>query len=322
MNWMHSLRRAGAEGGLVALALMAGLAGAPGAARAADAAPAPAAAASPTVVASGPAGQITEAQLEAAVQALVPAKDQELFWGTKDSVVRFVRSLGAQQALAARAASAGLQPADPAAQGLAREQGLVKAYLDQASQAAVPDAAALDRYALSEYRAHPDRFTEPAQVRVRHILLPLAKDGSDEAAVKARADQLLAELRAGADFATLARAESADQASAQQGGELPWFDRGQMAAEFEVAAFALKQPGARSEPVKTPFGYHLIELLETRAERKLSIDEVRPELRQQAQQRLESAERGRLWTGAQDEVKIEDAALQALMYRNAAAARR
>ena len=322
MNWMQSLRRAGAEVGLLAVALMALAALAPGAALAADAAPAPkqAAAESQAVIATGPAGDITQAQVEAAVQALVPPKDLELFWGVKDNVTRFVRSLGAQRELAARAAGAGLQPADPAATGLQREQALVKAYLDQQAQAALPDAAALEGYARSEYQAHPERFVQPAQVRVRHILLALDKDGSDDAAVKAKADKLLAELRAGADFATLAKADSADKGSAQRGGELPWFARGQMAAPFEAAAFALKQPGALSEPVKTQFGYHIIELLETKAERKLTFDEVRPALEKQTLEKIESGERGRLWTAAQDAVKIDEPALQSLMYRKAAAA--
>ncbi|MBS0404817.1 MAG: peptidylprolyl isomerase [Proteobacteria bacterium] len=319
MHWIHSLRRAGADAGLLALALVAW---APSSAQAADAAPAPAAAAGKTVVATGPAGDITEAQLEATVEALVPQKDRVLFWGVKDNVIRFVRSLGAQQAIAARAEQAGLRPADAAAQGLKRQQELVKAYLDQQGQAAVPDTAALERYALSEYRAHPERYAVPAQVRVRHIVLPLAKDGSDDAAVKARAEKLLAELRGGADFAALAKAQSADAASAQQGGEMPWFARGQMPAELEAAAFALKQPGALSEPVKTPSGYQIIELLETRAQRELSFDEVRPTLEKEARDRLESTERGRLWTDEQDKVKIDDDALQGLMYRNAAAAQR
>ena len=320
MNEMHALRRASAQVGLAALAC---LCLAPWPARAADGAAAPAAAVADgaVVVATGPAGDVTHAQLEAAVEALVPGKERELFWSTKDSVLRFVRGLGAQHELAGLAARAGIEPADPAAKGLAREQALVKAYLDRQSQAVAPDDAALDRYALSEYRAQPQRFVVPAQVHVRHILLALDKEGDNADAVKAHAEKLLAELRAGADFATLAKAESADKGSAQRGGELPWFAHGQMAAEFEIAAFALKQPGALSEPVKTPFGYHIIELLGTRAERKLSFEEVLPTLRDQARDKLEQSERNRLWTAALDQVKVDDAALLNVMYRNAAASR-
>lgn len=278
------------------------------------------AAAGQTAVATGPGGDITQAQLEAAVQALVPPKDRAVFWGSQDAVQRFLRSLGAQQALAARAERAGLQPADPQLTGLPRQQALLKLYMTQQGQAALPDTAAVDRYARSQYQAQPELFVEPAQVRVRHILLAVDQDGANDAEVKARAEKLLAELRAGADFAALAQAESADEGSARRGGELRWFGPGQMVGPFETAAFALQQPGALSEPVKTPFGYHLIELLERKAERKLSFDEALPALRTQILGQIDAQERARLWAEAQAEVEIDEAGLQPLLYRNAAAA--
>lgn len=316
MQWIRTLRRRGAQAGWLALALMTL---APAAALATTAAPPPAAAVEQVVVATDAVGPITAQQLEAAVQVLVPPKEQQLFWGSKDSATRFLRSMGAQRSLAARAERSGLTPPDPAATGLQREQALLKLYLTQQGEAVVPDEAALQRYAQSEYRARPDHFVAPAQVRVRHILLAPGQ-GADEAAVKARADKLLAELRGGADFAALAQAESADEGSAGRGGELPWFPRGVMVAEFEAAAFAQQQPGLLSEPVKTSFGYHIIELLETRAERQLSFEEVLPTLQAQAQARLSEAERARLWEEAREQVRIDEAALEPLLYRKAAEA--
>ena len=67
------------------------------------------------------------------------------------------------------------------------------------------------------------------------------------------------ELRRGADFATAARRFSQDPGSKEQGGSLNWFRRGVMVPEFERVAFALK-PGVVSDPVESPFGYHIIQV--------------------------------------------------------------
>ena len=311
MSWNRLLRHMGAHVGLIvsALAMLA-----PSSVLAADAAPA--ADAEHAVVATGSTGDVTAAQLEAAVEALVPPKDRAMFWGSKDAVERFARSLAAQQVLAARAERAGIKPPDPAATGLQRQQALFKAFMEQQGQAVMPDAAALDRYAQSEYLAHPERFTEPAEVHVRHILLAVNKDGSDDAEVKARAGKLLAELRGGADFAALAKAQSIDKGSAQRGGELPRFGPGKMVKEFETAAFALKRPGELSEPVKSQFGYHIIELLDAKPARKLPFEEALPAIREQVRARMDAQERGRLWAEEQAQVKIDGAALEALMHRH------
>lgn len=88
------------------------------------------------------------------------------------------------------------------------------------------------------------------QVHVQHILV------DDEQTAK----DLLQRVRAGEDFATLAKAHSQDPGSAQNGGDLGWFPRGVMVPEFEEAAFAL-EPGAVSEVVATDYGYHIIKSL-------------------------------------------------------------
>jgi hypothetical protein len=88
----------------------------------------------------------------------------------------------------------------------------------------------------------------------------------DDAATLALAQELRTRLEAGEDFATLAQEYSDDPGSAATGGELGWFGRGRMVAPFEEAAFSL-EPGEISQPVKSDFGYHLIEVLEKDAER-------------------------------------------------------
>lgn len=105
--------------------------------------------------------------------------------------------------------------------------------------------------------------TSGEQVRARHILISVAADASEEdsAAALSKAISLTQRLRAGEDFAALATQYSDDTGSGQQGGDLGFFPRGQMVAEFEEAAFSLPI-GEISDPVKSQFGYHIIEVLE------------------------------------------------------------
>ncbi|MBI3170500.1 MAG: peptidylprolyl isomerase [Chloroflexi bacterium] len=100
------------------------------------------------------------------------------------------------------------------------------------------------------------------QVRARHILV------ADEATAK----DIIARLQAGEDFAELAREFSSD-GSSEQGGDLGWFGKGQMVAEFEQATFALENPGDfTTEPVVSQFGYHIIQLM-AKQERPLAASD-------------------------------------------------
>jgi peptidyl-prolyl cis-trans isomerase SurA len=101
--------------------------------------------------------------------------------------------------------------------------------------------------------------TRPATVSFRQIVITPAPTPSAKARTKARADSIVLELRQGADFATAARRFSEDPGSKEQGGSLNWFRRGVMVPEFERVAFALK-PGVVSDPVESPFGYHIIQV--------------------------------------------------------------
>ena len=143
----------------------------------------------------------------------------------------------------AQATGADATPEGQAYLKLLRERALTELLLRQRERAVLPTDQALDAYARTEYKARPDRFRQPDQVQARHILLAVAPDGSDDAVVKARAEKLLADLRGGADFAALARAQSADKGSAARGGDLGRFGPGKMVPEFDAAVFALRQPG-------------------------------------------------------------------------------
>lgn len=116
-----------------------------------------------------------------------------------------------------------------------------------------------------------DKFAVREQVHAQHILKKIPADGSKtEEQVLAEIKQLRAEIEGGAAFADVAR-EHSDCPSASRGGDLGLQPRGVWAKPFEDAAFAL-QPGKLSEPIKTPFGYHLIKVLEKRTAEETSLE--------------------------------------------------
>ena len=109
----------------------------------------------------------------------------------------------------------------------------------------------------------PDKEKQRAAAAAKAAGHSLPANFDADAAAKEKAERLLAQLQKGADFATLARANSDDPGSGAQGGDLGWFRGGQMVPEFDKEVKALKA-GQMSGLVKTQFGYHIIKLLETR----------------------------------------------------------
>ena len=142
--------------------------------------------------------------------------------------------------------------------------------------------AVTDADITNHYRARKDQFREEEQVCARHVLVKVKGESetegrSDEAARKLAQD-LLAQIRSGADFAAIAKKSSDDTGSAMQGGDLGCFGRGTMVNEFENVAFSLKKDEI-SEPVKTQYGYHVIQAKETRPAREKPLDEVKESIR-------------------------------------------
>ena len=111
------------------------------------------------------------------------------------------------------------------------------------------------------YQDHLSEFHHPDQVRVSYVVLPKAATAQDSAGVLEEIQQLRRDLAEGSDFAELARAVSEDESTAANGGDLGTFGRGAMVPAFEEAAFAL-EAGAISDPVQTPFGWHIIQVEE------------------------------------------------------------
>ncbi|WP_296806783.1 SurA N-terminal domain-containing protein [Thiocapsa sp.] len=140
------------------------------------------------------------------------------------------------------------------------------------------------------YEEDRSRFGRPEQRSVRHLLLTVPPD-ADEAAAQAVAAQLQGireRILAGEAFDELARSESQDPGSASEGGSLGTIEQGIMDPLFDTVAFNLPE-GELSEPVRTRFGYHLIEVTEVVPAAVKSFDEVKEELRAEvSRQRAES----------------------------------
>jgi peptidyl-prolyl cis-trans isomerase C len=187
----------------------------------------------------------------------------------------------------------------------ARSSMLVQKLLDQEVSGSV-DVKPADISAF--YEKNPDRFKQPEAAKASHVLIavPQGADAAAKQSARAKAEDVLKQARAGADFAGLAKKYSNDT-SAPRGGDLGFFPRGQMVPEFDKAAFAL-QPGQVSDIVETQFGFHIIKLAEKRPARTVPFSEVAPQieqyLRQEQQQEKTKAFIERLKTSGKVEVLI------------------
>ncbi|MBL6749255.1 MAG: SurA N-terminal domain-containing protein [Nevskia sp.] len=114
-------------------------------------------------------------------------------------------------------------------------------------------------------------FSSPEERHAAHILVAF---GADKAAAQKKAQDLYAKLKAGADFAELARQNSDDPGSKAQGGDLGWVKRGTMVPKFEAALFAMDKPGSLGEPVETQFGWHIIKLIDVKAAQVKPFDDA------------------------------------------------
>ncbi|WP_396654821.1 peptidylprolyl isomerase [Mesobacillus jeotgali] len=119
------------------------------------------------------------------------------------------------------------------------------------------------------FEENKESFDQKEQVKASHILV---EDEATAMKVKEELDQ-------GKDFAELAKEFSTDSSNAENGGDLGYFSKGEMAEEFEKTAFAL-EAGAISEPVKTEFGYHIIKLVDKKAAKAAEFDEHKEEIKE------------------------------------------
>jgi peptidyl-prolyl cis-trans isomerase C len=147
--------------------------------------------------------------------------------------------------------------------------------IEKMMEAQVADVgAASDADARDFYQKNPEKFKQGDSVRASHILLRVDPNAPESMKKQARTriNQLLKRARSGEDFAALAKQHSQD-GSAQQGGDLGYFEREQMVPAFSEAAFALK-PGQISDVVTTQFGYHIVKVTDKKAAATVPYEQV------------------------------------------------
>jgi foldase protein PrsA len=162
----------------------------------------------------------------------------------------------------------GLSDAD--VQNILRQQIVIE-------KAVAPNVHVTDADVAAYFAKNHTLLDKPEQIRARHILV----------ADRATADTVEAKLKAGGDFAALAKQYSTDTSTKAKGGELGFFGRGQMVPAFQDAAFALPV-GAISAPVKSPFGWHVIQVEEKKPAQKATLAASAPQIKDQLTQQQEA----------------------------------
>ena len=186
--------------------------------------------------------------------------------------------------LAKRAQEAGLQngPRVIAAQQLATDKILSDAFIAKAIADAQPASEeALEAMARAAYAVGDGPILAGEERRVSHILIAKKVENA-----RARADEVLAKLRTGADLAALAKEISDDPGSRQKGGDLGLVGRGRTVKPFEDAVFGLAKPGDLAGPVETEFGFHIVRLEEIRAPGKKPYEGVSAEIKRGIQSKM------------------------------------
>ncbi len=157
------------------------------------------------------------------------------------------------------------------------------------------------------YESGIKMYTEPEQVHAQHILIKVAENApADQVeAAKKKAAEAMKRLKKGEDFAAVAKEMSDDAVSREKGGDLGFFRRGVMVPKFEEVAFALKPGEMTKEPVRTPFGFHVIKVLDRKAERVKPLDEVRAQITESLKNRNLFKARRELVERLRKEGKVE-----------------
>jgi peptidyl-prolyl cis-trans isomerase C len=155
------------------------------------------------------------------------------------------------------------------------------------------------------YDGHPDVFKTPETVRASHILVKVEKTATAEQKAQAleKIKAVQKRLQNGEDFAKVAK-EVSDCPSKEVGGDLNFFQKGQMVPPFEKAAFSMK-PGETSDIVETEFGYHIIKVTDKKEPGAMTFDEVKPRIEQHLKNEKMSQELPKYIEALKSKAKIE-----------------
>lgn len=159
----------------------------------------------------------------------------------------------------------------------------------------IDKAKATDEEITKQYEATKENFKQTEQVKAAHILIrtqdTMSKEEKLQAQVKAK--KIFDEAIAGKDFAELAKTNSED-GTAQNGGDLGWFEKGRMVPEFEEACFTGEVGKVYPKLVQTQFGYHIVKVEEKKPEGYKALDEVKDQIKSEIENK-KSMEQYNTW---------------------------
>lgn len=248
----------------------------------------------------------------------LPSEVRGRIAGDKAALTRFVTNLMQDRRVADAARAAGLAdvPEIRAAAERTVRDLLVSRYMSDEVARRSDKAPEFRALAKERFEANRSDFMRSEAVRVAHILVRVDVEDEhvSETEQRAKAEDVLAKLKAGYDFAALAKEVSEDKGSAARGGEIPgWIERDKTVPPFEKAAFALK-PGELSRVIRTRYGFHIIKLLEYRKAEQQTFSEVAEQLIEKARTDYQSELRKEIankFAGTQP-VEIDDATFEAI----------
>lgn len=262
------------------------------------------------VLVRGKAVSVTSADVRADTDQRLPPELKERFLSQPESVGRLALTLYVRRVMAEQAKAAGLEKMPDVAAALktlndqasaaalerspevaktlrlATDNVLFEAWLRKLDADNMPTDALVAQLARTTYIAKSEQFKVPEKVTVRHILIM-----NTEPDVIAKVERLMAEVKAGADFGSLAKQHSGDPGSASQGGVIGPFARGEMFKEFQDASFAMKKKGELSSIVKSRAGFHIIQFEERIPEFLRPFEEVKEQLQAEVKADLLQAAR-------------------------------
>jgi peptidyl-prolyl cis-trans isomerase C len=251
----------------------------------------------------------------------VPAEMRPEFAANPARLTMLLNTLLIDKTLAQQARDAGLDRDPEISRRLALEADrvLAKAMVEKIERDAAADFDAREADFLAKarevYAINKEKYKTPEQVSASHILFDTKK--RDDRAALELAKDVRAKLVAGADFGKVAAEVSDDPTAKENGGALGWFGPGKMDPEFTKAAFALKNPGDLSEPVKSSFGWHVIRLDGHRPSREVPFERAQKQIMADLRSRyISDAREAKLVAISHDPaMKVNQAAVDSLLVK-------
>jgi len=219
--------------------------------------------------------RITSLDFEADLMRIPPEHRSEVL-ASKSRIAKLLESMLINKTLAAQARDAGIdrEPVMSKQMDMAADKLLAQEQINRITkEVKLPN---FDARAHELYKVNIEKYTVPTKVHVSHILVD-AKNRTQEEAQQ-RIKQVREQAVGGKEFETLALEYSDDPSAKGNKGDLGFFEKGKMVKPFSDAAFAISTPGEISEPVKTVFGYHIIQLHEKTPKLVRSFEEVKEEI--------------------------------------------